>query len=171
LGSILWGAVAEHTSTTAALAASGLGLAISIPLTARLHVMRGKIPDHTPYHWRSPVPHLTNEPEPEDGPVRVLVDYRIPLDKYEEFVVAIHKLRAARLRSGAIRWGVFRDANDPEKLEETFVMESWLEYLRSRERMTEGDFTLVQTARSLHAGKESPHVTHQVYAKERAHTD
>ena len=170
LGSILWGAVAEHSSTTAALAASAVGLAISIPLTTRLHVMRGKIPDHTPYHWRSPVPHLTNEPEPEDGPVRVLVDYRIPVEKYEEFVVAIHKLRAARLRSGAIRWGVFRDANDPEKLEETFVMESWLEYLRSRERMTEGDFTLVQSARSLHAGKEAPHVTHQVYAKERAHT-
>jgi len=166
LGSILWGFVAEHSSTTVALAASGVGLAFSIPLTARLHVMRGKMPDHTPYQWRNPVPHLENEPEPEDGPVRVLVDYQIAEENYSEFVPAIHKLRAARLRSGAIRWGVFRDANNPQRLEESFVMESWIEYLRSRERMTESDFALVQRVRSLHSGDEPPRVTHQVYVKE-----
>jgi MFS family permease len=168
LGSVLWGAVAEHTSTTIALTASAAGLALSVPLTIKLHVLRGKIPDHSPHQWRNPVPHLQIELEPEDGPVRVQVKYRVPVEKYDDFVAAIHKLRAARLRSGAIRWGVFRDTNDPEQIEESFVMESWLEYLRSRERMTTGDFALVERVRSMHMGEQPPHVTHQIYAKERA---
>ena len=45
-------------------------------------------------------------------------------------------------------------------------MESWLEYLRSRERMTTADSELLQAVRNMHTGVDLPHVTHQVYAKE-----
>ena len=62
---------------------------------------------------------------------------------------------------------VFRDGNDPERLEESFVMESWLEYLRSRERMTTADSELLATgARPFIRVPDLPRVTHQVYAKE-----
>lgn len=166
LGSILWGYVAEHASTKAALVSSAALMVAALPLTLRLHVLRGKLPDLSPYQWKRPVPHLELEPQPEDGPVRILIDYTVPLDRYNEFVHAIHKLRDVRLRSGAIRWGIFRDGNDPERLEESFVMESWLEYLRSRERMTTADAELLQAVRAMHRGEELPRVTHQVYAKE-----
>ena len=98
--------------------------------------------------------------------MRVLVDYTVPVERYNEFVVAVHKLRDVRLRTGAIRWGIFRDGNDPERLEESFVMESWLDYLRSRERMTTADAEMLQAVRAIHKGDELPRVTHQVYAKE-----
>jgi hypothetical protein len=166
LGSIVWGTVAEHTNVTIALASSAAMMALCLPLTLRLHVLRGTLPDLTPYQWKRPVPHLQLEPAPEDGPVRILVDYTVPAEQYNEFVCKIHKLRDARLRTGAIRWAVFRDGNDPDRLEESFVMESWLDYLRSRERMTAADFTLLQAVRDLHKGDETPRVTHQVYAKE-----
>lgn len=169
IGSFLWGEVAEHASLQIALSSAGIGLLVTLPITMKLHVLRGKLPDHTPYRWRNPVPHLENEPEPEDGPVRVLVDYDIPVQHYDEFVRVIHKLRGARLRAGAIRWGIFQDTNDPTRLEETFVMESWLEYLRSRERMTEADHVIVTRLRELHSGEDPPKVTHQIYAKEREH--
>ena len=45
-------------------------------------------------------------------------------------------------------------------------MESWLEYLRSRERMTTTDSELLQKVRSIHRGEDLPLVSHQVYAKE-----
>ena len=45
-------------------------------------------------------------------------------------------------------------------------MESWLDYLRSRERMTTADAELLQTVRAIHKGEDLPVVTHQVYAKE-----
>jgi MFS family permease len=166
LGSIAWGAVAEHTSVTVALASSACMMAVCLPLTLRLHVLRGTLPDLSPYQWKRPVPHLEIEPAPQDGPVRILIDYVVPVERYNEFVMKIHKLRDVRLRAGAIRWGVFRDGNDPERLEETFVMESWLDYLRSRERMTTADFELMQAVRDLHKADELPRVTHQVYAKE-----
>jgi MFS family permease len=166
LGSIAWGSVAEHTNVTVALASSACMMALCLPLTLRLHVLRGTLPDLSPYQWKRPAPHLEIEPAPEDGPVRILVDYVVSVDQYSEFVSKVHKLRDVRLRAGAIRWGVFRDGNDPERLEETFVMESWLDYLRSRERMTTADFTLLQAVRDIHKGDELPRVTHQVYAKE-----
>ena len=166
LGSILWGYVAEHSSAQKALIASGIGMAVSWPLTRRLHVLRGAPPDQTPYQWKRPVPHLELEPQPDDGPVRILVDYTVPPERYNEFVAAVHRLRAVRLRSGAIRWGIFRDGNNPQRLEESFVMESWLDYLRSRERVTTADAEILQTVRAMHAGPDVPLVTHQVYAKE-----
>jgi hypothetical protein len=94
------------------------------------------------------------------------VRYCVPLDRYNEFVTAAHHLREARLRTGAIRWGLFRNTADPESVEESFIMESWLDYLRSRERMTESDYGLLQDVRGLHKGDRLPSVTHQVYAKE-----
>ncbi|WP_419805423.1 MFS transporter [Terriglobus sp.] len=166
IGSVVWGYVAEHSSVKVAMCASAASMAITLPFTLRLHVMRGSIPDLSPYQWKRPVPHLELEPQPEDGPVRILIDYNVPTARYNEFVHAIHQLRDVRLRSGAIRWGVFRDGNNPERLEESFVMESWLEYLRSRERMTTADATILQTVRAMHQGEEPPRVTHQVYAKE-----
>ena len=166
LGSVMWGYVAEHTSVKVAMASSAATMAFALPLTLRLHVLRGTLPDITPHQPRRPVPHLQLEPAPEDGPVRILVDYTVPKERYNEFVVAIHKLRDVRLRAGAIRWGVFRDGNNPERLEESFVMESWLDYLRSRERMTADDFEILQRVRSIHNGDDLPVVTHQVYAKE-----
>ncbi len=166
LGSVVWGYVAEHTSVTTAMASSAALMAIALPLTLRLHVLRGAPPDLSPYQWKRPVPHLQLEPAPEDGPVRILVDYTVPAERYNEFVIAVHKLRDVRLRTGSIRWGIFRDGNDPERLEESFVMESWLDYLRSRERMTTADAELLQTVRAIHKGDDLPRVTHQVYAKE-----
>ncbi len=166
LGSVVWGAVAEHTSVTTAMASSAALMTLALPLTLRLHVLRGTPPDLSPYQWKRPVPHLQLEPSPEDGPVRILIDYTVPVERYNEFVIAVHRLRDVRLRTGAIRWGVFRDGNNPERLEESFVMESWLDYLRSRERMTTADAELLQTVRAIHKGEDLPVVTHQVYAKE-----
>ncbi len=166
LGAVVWGYVAEHTSVTTAMASSAAMMAICLPLTLRLHVLRGAPPDLSPYQWKRPVPHLQLEPSPQDGPVRILIDYTVPVERYNEFVAAIHTLRDVRLRMGAIRWGIFRDGNDPERLEESFVMESWLDYLRSRERMTTADAALLQAVRAMHMGDGLPRVTHQVYAKE-----
>ncbi len=166
LGSVVWGYVAEHTSVTVALTSSAITMAMLLPLTLRLHVLRGSPPDLSPYQWKRPVPHLQLEPAPEDGPVRILIDYTVPVERYNEFVTAVHLLREVRLRSGAIRWGIFRDSNNPERLEESFVMESWLDYMRSRERMTTVDAELLQAVRAIHTGDGLPRVTHQVYAKE-----
>jgi hypothetical protein len=98
--------------------------------------------------------------------VRISIEYRIPVEKYVEFTHAVQPLEGVRLRAGAIRWGIYRDAADPEHLNETFIMESWLDYLRSRERMTTADHAIRAKVNALHAGDESPKVTYQVWVGE-----
>ena len=162
-------------STTISLTTAACGLALSFPFTRRFHILQGPVPDHTPYQWKrpapQPIPFPTLDSEPADdlnsaGPVRISVDYRVPAENYAEFTQAIHQLRGVRLRDGAIRWGIYRDATDPEHLNETFVMESWLDYLRSRERVTAADEEIRDRVRSLHRDDEPPRATYQIYAKE-----
>ncbi len=167
LGSVIWGLVAEHISTPVSLAAAAAGMLITLPFTLRMHVLRGEQPDLSPYRTSFGVPQLAIEPQMTDGPVRVLIDYDIDPEDYNDFVHAIHELKDVRLRDGAMRWGIFQDANDPRHLNETFIMESWIDYLRQRERFTASDRTIRDQVVSFHRGKEPPRVTHTIYAKER----
>jgi MFS family permease len=166
LGSVLWGAIAEHSSVRVALIAAACGLALSLPFTLRIHILKGSLPDLTPWNTNRPLPKLRAVPEPDEGPVRISIDYCIPPENYTEFTHAIHEMKGVRLREGAVRWGVYRDAGDPTHLNETFIMESWLEYLRSRERNTAADQAIRDKVWALHHGDGPPKVTHQVWAEE-----
>jgi MFS family permease len=166
LGSVMWGAIAQKTSVRTSLLVAAIGLVVSLPFTRRFHILKGALPDLTPYAWKTPPAGLVATPGPGAGPVRISIDYRIPAELYAEFSRAMHELKGARMRDGAIRWGIYRAAEDPEQLNETFVMESWLEYLRSRERTTEADRALRDQVWALHRGDGPPRVSHQVWAGE-----
>ena len=107
LGSVLWGALAEHISTPISLVIAAGGLVLTLPIVRRFHILQGPVPDHTPYKWKrpapQPIPFPTMDSEPADdlnyaGPVRISVDYRIPAENYAEFTRAIHDLRGVRHR-------------------------------------------------------------------------
>jgi len=177
LGSVLWGAIAEAKGAGFALECAAGGFAVTYPFVRRFHVLRGGIPDTTPRQWRRAAPELAPFPEAEQedpahaGPVRISIEYRVPVESYAEFTQLAHKLRGVRLRGGALRWGIYRDALEPEKLEESFIMESWLDYLRSRERITKADDAVRLKVYALHKGEEPPAVTYQIYAKEVANPE
>jgi MFS family permease len=166
LGGVIWGFIAEHVSTSKSLLCAAGGLALTLPLSLRFHVLRGVQPDLTPHLYTLPAPTLASEREDRDGPVRVSIDYYIDPSDYAAFTRAIHQLRDVRLRDGAIRWGVYQNASDPAHLNETFVTESWLEYLRQRERFTASDLRIRDRVWSFHRGKEPPRISHMFYAKE-----
>jgi MFS family permease len=166
LGGVIWGLIAEHASTPKSLLCASAGLALTLPLSLRFHVLRGGQPDLRPHSHALPAPKLASEREDSEGPVLVSIDYSIDPRDYAAFTKAIHQLRDVRLRDGAIRWGVFQDASDPGHLNETFVTESWLEYLRQRERFTASDLRIRERVWSFHRGKEPPRISHMFYAKE-----
>jgi len=171
-GSVLWGFIAERSQTTAALTTAAIGLLVTLPVVHRFKILEGPIPDFSPYEFRRPVPELVGvdpqhpEPDVKEGPVRISIDYRIPIDCYAQFTVAIHAMGRVRLRDGAFRWAVYRDANDPTHLNETFLMESWVDYLRSRERSTTADTAIRDRVNAMHQGDAPPRVSYQIYAKE-----
>ena len=168
IGSVIWGLIAEHMSTPVALAVAAGGLLITLPFSNRLPVLRGELPDFSPFRAKYLAPKLAIEPEMSDGPVRILIDYSIDEKDYNAFVHAIHALKDVRLRDGAMRWGIFQNASDPRHLTETFIMESWIDYLRQRERFTTSDRTIRDRVVSMHCGEEPPRITYTIYAKERA---
>jgi hypothetical protein len=145
---------------------------LTLPLVYRFHILQGPVQDFTPYQYRRPAPELVAvggvDADQTEGPVRVSIEYRIPIEEYALFTRCIHELRGVRLRDGAVRWGIYRDADDPTHLNETFVMESWLDYLRSRERMTAADAEIRDHVYALHQSEDRkpPKVTHQIYARE-----
>ena len=66
--------------------------------------------------------------------------------------------RRARLRQGALSWGLFRDAAVPGRYVEYFVDESWFEHQRRLERFTAGDAGLRERRLSFHTGDQPPAV-------------
>ena len=55
-GSILWGYIAEHSSTPIALTTAACGLLVTLPLVHRFKVLQGPAADYTPYQWKRPAP-------------------------------------------------------------------------------------------------------------------
>lgn len=171
LGSVIWGIIAEHVSTPLSLAFAAAGLLITLPLSNRLHVLRGDLPDLTPMGIPMRIPQTALEPEMHEGPIRILIEYSVAPEDYNAFVHAVHKLRDIRLRDGAMRWGVFQDINNPNRITETFVMESWIDYLRQRERFTASDNAIRDHVFGFHRGDDPLRVTYGIYAKERTNGD
>ncbi|HXR74925.1 MAG TPA: MFS transporter [Bryobacteraceae bacterium] len=166
LGSAAWGFWAQHVSTSNALMASGIGLLISIVASRRFHLLKGELPDLNPYSLNRPAPQVVIEPRPEDGPVLITVEYRIRRTDYDDFTRAIHQLREVRMRDGAIRWGIYQDTAEPDRMTETFVVESWIEYLRQRERLTAADRLVRDRVWSFHTGASPPVTSHMIYARQ-----
>jgi len=59
-------------------------------------------------------------------------------------------------------WELFNDIEDPGRMVECFMVESWLEHLRQHERVTVADRGVLEQARAFHLGGGLPKVTHLV---------
>jgi MFS family permease len=168
LGSVVWGLVAEHVATSKSLLFCGIGLLATIPLTRGYHLLRGKPADLTPFILSRPAPQLVIEPNLDDGPVLITIEYQVSKENRDNFARAIHKQRNVRMRNGAIRWGVYQDGIRPERFIENFVVDSWLEFLRARERLTASDRAIRDEVVKFHDGQGMPPISYMLYARERA---
>jgi hypothetical protein len=167
-GSGLWGTIATHWGIPLALRYAAVGLVISLLAMFRYRLHTGDGLDLTPsMHWHEPV--VAHQPDLEDGPVLVTVEYHIAPEHARDFARAMRAMRIIRRRDGAIRWGLFTDAADPGRYLETFVVDSWAEHLRQHERMTVADRAIESSIRALHKGSRPPAVSHFIsaYAREK----
>jgi MFS family permease len=148
LGSAAWGALAESTLTGAHLIAAGvLVLNALIGRRWQLRAIAGLDLRMMP----SDDPTVTIVPHPTDGPVLVTVTYEVPGDDVHDFADAMRLVEHHRRRTGAYRWGLFRDLAAPDQFIETFVVESWGEHLRQHHRTTvNADRFLDPVRRYLH---------------------
>ncbi len=157
MGSLLWGQVAGQFSVRiAVVAAAAVGPLLWL-LTRRLSVEGGEESDMTPVAPRS-VPQTAIAVDPGDGPVMVTVEYQIDGADDDAFASLMRKTRRARLRQGALSWGLFRDTSAPGRYIEYFVDENWLEHQRRLERFSAADDGLRELRLALHKGSGPPTV-------------
>jgi MFS family permease len=147
LGAILAGAVADATSPgNAYLLISVAGVILG--LTA----IRSGIPvlsDIAPPVFSSDRPTPVHVDTIESGPVMVLNNFEIDSADFTKFVNAMNDLRLVRLRTGAYRWRLYRDASDPRRLTEVFLTVSWQEHLNQHRRIDDASAALIRRARSF----------------------
>jgi MFS family permease len=157
-GSFLWGQVAGATSVRIAVIAAAVGGPLLWLLTRGLSVEGGADPDFSPARPGA-VPELAIEVAPDEGPVMVTVEYQIDPAQADGFAAVMQKTRRARLRQGALSWGLFRDTTMPGHYIEYFVDESWVEHLRRLERFTAADAGLREQRLAFHQGPAPPKVS------------
>ncbi|MFT4221158.1 MAG: MFS transporter [Microbacterium sp.] len=153
VASFLWGQLAASIGVVSTfLVAAGLVAVLSLAgLLLRMPDIRGADQSASPY-WGDVA--LPIELQPTDGPILVTVEYTVPAANQPEFIASTAELRHSRLRSGAIRWELYRVAEDPEVFIEAFQVGSWEEHqAQHRDRLTVGDQRVEQTT---HAYSSKP---------------
>jgi len=155
LGSAAWGQVAAKVGLSQALAFAAIGILAAIPLTWPWSLQQGEHVDLTPsLHWRQPKASV--EIADDRGPVLVKIGYRIDPKDRSAFLRAMDELGEERRRDGAFAWGVFEDMSEFGRFEEGYLLDSWLELMRLRERVTVDDRALEEEIRQLLL--EPPHI-------------
>lgn len=146
VGALVWGLVAE-----------GVGLLITFLLAAVVMlagVVAGvvwKVPetghlDREPaIYW--PEPRMAFDPELDSGPVLVTVEYTVTPERETAFLEAMNHLHQSRRRTGATRWELYRDGDQPDRFIELFSVPSWEEHMRQHEgRLTAADKEVEEAA-------------------------
>jgi quinol monooxygenase YgiN/branched-subunit amino acid transport protein len=160
-GSLLWGQVAALTSVPAAVLVASASACIVWTLTRRISVEGGPDLDFSP----APIGAITPpavEVGGDEGPVMVTVEYQIDPARAADFARVMERTRRARLRQGALSWGLFRDVSQPGRYVEYFVDEDWLEHQRRLERFTAFDAGLRNQRLAFHTGSDAPVVRRYV---------
>ena len=146
VGALVWGLVADEIGLTptfliaapAVLASAVAGLVWRLPEV-------GHLDPRPAVYW--PEARLAFEPEPDAGPVVVMVTYTVTPDQQSAYLEAMEHLGRSRRRTGATRWELYRDGEQPDRFVEIFTVPSWEEHLRQHEgRLTAMDRAVEEVA-------------------------
>ncbi|HEV8165428.1 MAG TPA: MFS transporter [Actinomycetota bacterium] len=146
VGALLWGLVANQVglapavlfAAVAVLVGAAAGFFLRVPETGHLD------PQPAAY-WGDP--RMAYVPLPAAGPVLVAVTFTVAPDRQAAFLEAMDQLRQSRRRTGATRWELYRDGEQPDRFVEMFRVASWEEHLRQHEgRLTAIDQQVEETA-------------------------
>ncbi|WP_232323695.1 MFS transporter [Catenuloplanes japonicus] len=162
LPALAWGLLADAAGLPVALAtAAVLMLAGALSLRFWALIDTRHMDRQPAVFW--PEPHLTLEPDLRTGPVLVTARYRVAPENEAAFVEAMQGVRRSVQRTGAYRWGLFRDGAAPGTFLEVYLVASWAEHLRQHDgRLTGADRAADERARALADGP--PEISHLLAA-------
>lgn len=147
IGAFAAGAIAELIG-----AATAVALLTGITLLLGLGLLRVELPILSEIEEAEPVSDVwgaRGHPVKVGGtPILVMNTWRVEPDRLEEFLSVLRDVRRQRLRTGATRWSVFRDAGRPEVVTEAFTIPDWDEHLAQHARLDEEARAVLARART-----------------------
>lgn len=160
VGSAVWGQLASHFSIPISLCIATVGMVLGSTTVLRWRL------DKDPDLNLDSATEVGNSTMPtihhDRGPVMVSYEYRIKDEDARRFIVCMQDMRRVRRRGGAINWSVYEDILQPGIFVETFVVGSWMEHLRQKERYTINDRKIQSRVYAFHQGENLPEVRYLV---------
>ena len=162
VGSAALGWVAEHqdvgtafyVAAAAQLFAGALGFILPLPRLQDLNVEMLN-------QWTAPI--LSVEVQPDEGPIRVEIEYVIAEQNSDRFLSAMEFRANIRKRDGARNWALWQDLSERTRWIESYRVHHWAEYLRHNSRRTEADREYMETLDALHSGEEIPAIRRYIW--------
>src|ERR1700741_2988110 len=152
IGSWCWGRLTDVAGVEAALLVSATLMLLS-PLLG--HWLR-----MPPVGARNEDAEVLADPEVKlmltgrSGPLVVEIEYRVAQDNARAFHNVMQDVQLSRQRNGAYGWSIARDIADPELWTERYHCPTWFDYLRQRNRPTQSERALHQSALDFHIGPD-----------------
>ena len=138
VGALLWGLVAEAVGLQAAFLIAAFAGSVGVIAGVAWRVPEtGHLDPQPVIYW--PAAHLAFDPE--------VVEFIVTPGREAAFLEAMDHLRRSRRRTGASRWDLYRDGDQPDRFVEVFSVPSWEEHLSQHEgRLTEADKAIEESA-------------------------
>jgi len=145
-GALLWGLVAEAVGLQATFLIAAFVVLAGVIAGAVWRVPEtGHLDPQPVIYW--PAARLAFDPEADAGPILVTVEFTVAPERESAFLEAMDHLRRSRRRTGASRWELYRDGDQPDRFVEIFSVPSWEEHLRQHEgRLTAADKAIEEAA-------------------------
>ncbi|WP_318358188.1 MFS transporter [Enterobacter sp.] len=153
-GSALWGQLASQFSIPFSLTAATVGMVLASATVLRWRLDKDPDLNLDLSTINETVPEL--QLHHDRGPLMVSYHYLIDPEDAHDFVVCMQDMRRVRRRGGAMNWAIYEDILTPGIFVETFVVGSWLEHLRQRERYTMNDQKIQSRVLGFHRGEALP---------------
>ena len=166
IGAFAWGLLGQYAGLAAAFVIAAAVTAVgAATLVVWPLIDTSRLDRSTVSHWGEP--NLAFEPDPDEGPVLVSLTYSISPERADDFLAVMEAVRRSRQRTGASRWGLYQDGEDPRRFVEVYLVPSWREHLQQHtDRLTGADQELEERAVALADGP--PEVAH-LFRAHRAH--
>jgi predicted MFS family arabinose efflux permease len=145
LGSAVLAVIAERIGLSPTLLLATAGLALG-PLAGLRYPFRSLKPEELVQAGDWPEPQLTG-----DGAAP---------GRQAELLAALEDARFSRRRTGASSWRLWRESADENRILEQFIVASWDEHLRQRERVTKRDQERYASIQALTDPNRPAAVTH-----------
>ncbi len=165
LNGILWGWLAGVIGISQCFTLASLGLVAGLAFIRFFPLNSSEGVDLTPSPpW--PEIHDSFDADPQDGPILVTREFLVAPENVDNFRLLMRQMRERRLRDGARRWRLYRDAQNPQRFLEIFRLDSWGEHLLQHDRTTMEDQEIESKVLAYHQGSDRPLTTHYFGAEE-----